>query len=87
MSFMGLGTEESYETPFGEELPKVMSGKYVDERKDKRSPGEIKPPFTSPYSSNESEKYDDEFITEHGYTGIREILREIFERADQSQIY
>lgn len=87
MGFMGLSESETYETEFGEELPLVMSGDYVAKRRDDRGPGEIKPPFTSPYSSNESEKYDDDYTTEHGLSGIREILREVFERASQNQIY
>ena len=88
ISFMDLSVEEEHDFGFGENIPLVLGGEYVEKRRDTRAPDEIKPRFSNPYTmSQEFDEESEEYILESDYSGIRAILREIAERAFVNKIY
>ena len=88
LSFMGLSVEEEMDTEFGEQIPLVISGDYVEKRRDTRAPDEIEPRFSNPYTMSWTQDEEtQEFVLESDYSGIRAILREIAERAFINKIY
>ncbi len=79
LDFMGLDLWESMDTGFGEDVPSVLDGVYIYDRRDMRDPQNITPEFSSRYLGLTGTAGDN-------LEGIRYILKEVAERGFENKI-
>ena len=87
LGFMGLSVQEEIDFGYGESVPSVLGGDYVEKRMDDRDPATIQPLFPPPDNEEKTENEEKEQILVSDYTGIRAILKEIADRGFDNKIY